>query len=338
MADKAHRETDLKLEQMERHLSAIYSRKEREIRRKAEKFAEGLQERAEELLKACREAETLEEKRKAKAAYIAFFKKTTRSPDFKRFSSDIAQELYNTNQEANAFINGKMTGIYALNFNAMGQSLKNNLQGYEFTDATEKEIEKYAELELQTVDQKKDTAWNEKNIKAAVTTGAFLLLPCMKIFLTAIKKTVKKNKDLANLHSRDMATGAENKGRLDTMYRASDFGFDLKKRWNATKDNRTRDSHAHLDGKVLPLDGEFLPGLSQPRDPHGAPAEIYNCRCWLSYVVDGAKRTGTMAARKGTVTGSYKKPSSFKGTETVHVPNMTYTEWAKWRKSHGRGI
>ena len=36
MADKAHRLTDEKLEEMERHLSAIYSRAEKEIQKTAD--------------------------------------------------------------------------------------------------------------------------------------------------------------------------------------------------------------------------------------------------------------------------------------------------------------
>ena len=38
MADKAHRLTDEKLEEMEKRLSAIYSRAEKEIQEKAEKY------------------------------------------------------------------------------------------------------------------------------------------------------------------------------------------------------------------------------------------------------------------------------------------------------------
>ena len=36
MADKAHLQTDLKLEQMEKHLSAIYSEAQKDIQKKAD--------------------------------------------------------------------------------------------------------------------------------------------------------------------------------------------------------------------------------------------------------------------------------------------------------------
>lgn len=52
MADKAHRLTDKKLEEMEKRLSAIYSRAEKEIQKTA--FAK--QDEAKRLLELCKAA------------------------------------------------------------------------------------------------------------------------------------------------------------------------------------------------------------------------------------------------------------------------------------------
>ncbi|PHR83103.1 phage minor head protein [Henriciella sp.] len=60
----------------------------------------------------------------------------------------------------------------------------------------------------------------------------------------------------------------------------------VKKRWVATKDNRTRDSHAAIDGDMVALDQPFSNGLLYPHAP-GAPAEeVVNCRCTYEHVVD----------------------------------------------------
>lgn len=60
----------------------------------------------------------------------------------------------------------------------------------------------------------------------------------------------------------------------------------VKKRWIATKDERTRDSHAAVDGEIVGLDGVFSNGLSYPHE-EGAPAEeTVNCRCTYDLTID----------------------------------------------------
>ena len=145
-----------------------------------------------------------------------------------------------------------------------------------------------------------------------------------------IGNAIKSNLRMADRQAEGMVVDATTLGELDSMERASDEGFDIKKKWEAILDNRTRESHQELDGTVIPLDKEFKEGLSRPRDPNAEPEEIYNCRCDLGYVT-GKRKNRTRAARQGEVTGSYKKDSSFKGTKTVTVPNMTYREWQRWR-------
>lgn len=56
------------------------------------------------------------------------------------------------------------------------------------------------------------------------------------------------------------------------------------KKWVATLDKRTRDSHAAADGQVVPVDGQFSVGLSAlqfPGDPSGPAEEVINCRCTI---------------------------------------------------------
>ena len=60
----------------------------------------------------------------------------------------------------------------------------------------------------------------------------------------------------------------------------------VKKRWIATKDNRTRDSHAAVDGEVVGFEGVFSNGLAYPHE-EGAPAEeTINCRCTYDLTID----------------------------------------------------
>ena len=330
MADKAHILTDEKLEEMERHLSAIYSRAEKTVQKKMADYAKSIDEKSAELLQAYKDAETEDEKRKAKKAYIRFYRKLVKNKELVSLSATVADDLYKANVEASAYINSQTPSIYALNYNYINAEMAKDIDGFTPQEITDAEAEKYSGYTQQTVDKKKDTSWNKDNLKKSVVAGSLLLMDAYAIMKRSARLTVEKNRNSATMHKSGMGTDAENKARLDGMYRAEDMGNSITKIWMATLDNRTRDSHARLDGAEISLDDAFDNGLQRPRDPDGSFAEICNCRCSLKYGV-GQQKGSTRSSRLGDVTGSYKKSSSFKGTTSEEIANMSYKEWMKWR-------
>lgn len=330
MADKAHRLTDEKLEEMEKRLSAIYSRAEKTVQKKMADYAKSIDEKSAELLQAYKDAETEDEKRKAKKAYIRFYRQIVKSNEFVALSATVSDDLYKANVEASAYINSQTPSIYALNYNYINAEMAKDIDGFIPQEITDTEAEKYSGYTQQTVDRKKDTNWNKDNLKKSVIAGSLLLLGAYAIMKRSANSAVEKNRNSASMHNSGMGTDAENKARLDGMHRAEDMGNSITKIWMATLDNRTRDAHADRDGEEIALDDEFAPGLLRPRDPNGALSEICNCRCSLKYGVGQAKGK-TRSSRLGTVTGSYKKSSSFKGTTSEEIANMSYKEWMKWR-------
>lgn len=60
--------------------------------------------------------------------------------------------------------------------------------------------------------------------------------------------------------------------------------------WHATLDDRTRESHAEMEGQERAMGDMFETGdgnfLEYPGDPDGEPAEIINCRCWREISID----------------------------------------------------
>ena len=333
MADKAHRLTDEKLEQMEKRLSAIYSRAEKTVQKKMADYAKSIDEKSSELLQAYKDAETEGEKRKAKKAYIRFYRKVVKSKEFTALSANVADDLYKANVEASAYINSQTPSIYALNYNYINAEMAKDIDGFTPQEITDTEAEKYSGYTQQTVDRKKDTDWNKDNLKKSVLAGSLLLLGAYAIMKRTANSAVEKNRNSASMHSEGMGTDAENKARLDGMYRASDIGVNVRKQWRATLDNRTRHTHAMLDGKDVALDELFDNGLKYPRDPNGVPEEVCNCRCRLRAITPYTNAQ-TRSARQGTVTGSYKKDSSFRGTKSIEIENMTYAEWMEWRKKN----
>ena len=98
--------------------------------------------------------------------------------------------------------------------------------------------------------------------------------------------------DDAYYYSRDRARAiAEEEGNF--VYEYSELAEALRagytrKRWNTIMDGRERDSHAELNGTVIPIDQPFMArgGLLQfPGDDSMGVSdeELVNCRCSLSY-------------------------------------------------------
>lgn len=78
-------------------------------------------------------------------------------------------------------------------------------------------------------------------------------------------------------------------GAEDAHRGALDAGLQVRKRWSATLDRRTRPSHGALDGTYADENGLFwIDGMSaeQPRE-FGDPAEDINCRCAVYDILDG---------------------------------------------------
>lgn len=79
------------------------------------------------------------------------------------------------------------------------------------------------------------------------------------------------------------------------------------KRWLATEDERTRETHVEADGQVVPIAQPFNVGdesLMYPGDPTGSDGEVINCRCTLVYT-DSA---GVIAAGELAIYDEAKHP------------------------------
>lgn len=68
---------------------------------------------------------------------------------------------------------------------------------------------------------------------------------------------------------------------------AEDAGLQLESIWLATADDRTRETHAAIDGERVPYGEPFSNGLLYPGDPSGPLEETVNCRCAIAHQVVG---------------------------------------------------
>ena len=291
MADKAHILTDKKLEEMERRLSAIYSEAQKDIQKKADEYFDKFKKADEEKRKLVKQGKlTDEEYKKWRQGKIMYGKR------FTAMKEDIAKQLLNVNQTATAYINGELPEVYALNYNALAETV-DGVGGYSFTLVDPDTVKHLATtdkslLPFRELDPAKDIPWNMKKINGQVLQG-IVQGESIPNISKRIMNVQQMNKDAAIRSARTIVTGAENKGRLDSYKRAEADGIILQKEWIATNDARTRDWHNELDGVTKPIDKPFENAIGKimfPGDPSADGANVYNCRCSMASVVKGFKK------------------------------------------------
>lgn len=143
-----------------------------------------------------------------------------------------------------------------------------------------------------------------------------------------IAKALRDDLGMAKAQSlrvaRTEAGRAMSQAGLDSAMVVKSNGMKMMKRWSATKDARTRDTHRHLDGQSVDIDDNFKSSGCVGPAPHlfvgvASAKENINCRCKLLYYIDEDDLPGVMRVRNDD------------GTTEV-IPNMTYFEWEKSKR------
>ena len=118
------------------------------------------------------------------------------------------------------------------------------------------------------------------NIKRAITQGV-VQGQSIKDMSNNIQSALETNLNNAVRIARTETTGVMGNARQDAFSLAKDNGLEFKKRWVSANDDRTRDSHAELNGEVVDNDEPFSNGLMYPGDQSGEASEVINCRCTM---------------------------------------------------------
>lgn len=291
MADPAHKETDKQLAELEKKLAAIYAQANAELADKAEKFFEKFAEKDEKKKQQYADGKiTKQEYDSWKIGQIMTGK------HWEEMKAQTAEEMLKANQTAAAYINNQLPETYAKNYDAVGSGVADQLKGYSFEmvdAATVKNLATSDEtlLPYKYVDGKKDVRWNTQKVNSEVMQG-ILQGESMQGLAKRLGNVTEMNKASAIRNARTSVTSAENKGRMDSLAEAKAKGVVMKKVWLASHDERVREAHALLDGQEQDYDEPFksiLGDIMYPGDPDADPANVYNCRCTLTYnVVDAS--------------------------------------------------
>jgi SPP1 gp7 family putative phage head morphogenesis protein len=115
---------------------------------------------------------------------------------------------------------------------------------------------------------------------------------------------------------------AMNQGHLYTYEEAEELGVNMRKRWVATLDDRTRDTHGALDGQYADEDGLFWIGDDSAEAPglFSEPQNVINCRCRVVEEIEGLEPELRRIRDEGV------------------VDYITFEDWARpkgWTPEHG---
>ena len=246
--------------------------------------------------------------------------------------------LEDANRQALRVINGEKMDVFAENANYEAYRLsKDTGIGYGFSvydkDTVGKLIREQPELmPRKVVNGKKDRAWNRTKIADAVSQSIIEGDSLPEMTARIARETAHENDTTMARYAATAMTSAQNAGRMETMERAKGMGIKVKKKWIATLDARTRDSHAELDGQVVDIDQPFithnrdgsLAEIMFPGDPTADGEQVWNCRCTLGYVYEeypDAEDAERIAAEY------YRDEDDNLRSRPSYVSGMSYKEW-----------
>lgn len=281
--------TDKETAKLEKRLTKLYSRVYDEITLTAQEYFSDFQDRYDAEYQAFLDGKyTKREFDNWVEAQIG------RGKRWMALRNEMAQKVTNANVVASSMINGQIPDVFMTNYNFSAYEIE-KASGIAFNIYNESAVERLMVDEPELfptthVDIPKDIAWNKKKLTAALASG-IILGKTPDQLADSFQHVTDMNRNSAVRNARTSMTGAQNLGRQKNMLDISDFakskGIAIQKEWVSCGDARVRDSHAHLDGVRVEIDEEFPNGLMYPADPNGAPAEVYNCRCFIKTIVNG---------------------------------------------------
>ena len=332
--DEAHRLTDKELAALEKRIASVYKQARDDMQDQVTAYFESFAKRDEEMKELIGTVVngkewTEQDYKQWRLAQIG------RGKRFEAMRDKLAERMTKANEVAVSYVNDATPGIYSLNRNYAAYTIEQVAGDVGFNLWDEQTVKRLIveqpDLmpyypEKKAVKRGIDLAYGKKQITASVTSGILQGKSIKGLADDLQTRIPTMNRDSAVRTARTAVTGAQNAGRQDSFEAAAKMGIKVRKRWIATKDNRTRHDHGIADGQTVDYDQPFIVGgeeLMYPGDASGSPWNIYNCRCTIRTVEkDEIEAEPRQMRVRDPATG-----------RNVLVTEMTYSEWEKWVQS-----
>lgn len=256
-----------------------------------------------------------------------------RGERYQAMRDKVAHRVTDANAVAVSYTNDATPGIYSLNRNYAAYTIESVAGDVGFDLWDEQSVKRLIVEQPglmpyypkdRALKRGIDLAYGKKQITASVTSSILQGLSIKRMADDLQKRITTMSRDSAIRTARTAVTGAQNAGRMDSYAAAEKMGINLKKQWLATLDNRTRHAHAMLDGQTVDVDKPFkVDGydIMFPGDTFAPGYLVYNCRCTVIADVGGVNTSTAQRRARNASTGKAEV-----------VPDMTYAEWAGWKK------
>ena len=328
--DEGHKLTDKELSKLERRITKLYREAGKELQGTIDAYFEQFKKRDEEMKALIGTVQNGKEW--TEADYKQWrLNQIGRGERYQAMRDKVAHRVTDANAVAVSYTNDATPGIYSLNRNYAAYTIE-SVAGDVGFDLWDEQTVKRLVVEQpglmpyypknRALKRGIALAYGKKQITASVTSSILQGKSIKGMADDLQRRIITMGRSSAIRTARTAVTGAQNAGRMDSYAAAEKMGIKLKKQWLATLDNRTRHSHAMLDGEKVDQDKKFSNGCRFPGDPQGPAWEVYNCRCTLVADVDGVDTSTGQRRAKNPVTG-----------ETEVISDMTYSEWAEQKQA-----
>lgn len=331
--NRADKYTDKTFGQLESQISRMYKEAQKDINQKLLDFTKRHRAKDRDMKRKLKKGEITQEQYDSWLTGQVFI-----GDQWRQKKEQIAESIKHVMQEASNVSRGKAIDVFAENANYTAFEIEKDLGAqinfglYDAHTVSRLIRDEPELLPRKVVNGRKLEAWNQKVIANSISQGIIQGENIDEISKRIARDTCISAGRSSTLYARTAITGAQNAGRIERLHEAKDMGINVKKRWMATLDNRTRDSHAELDGETIDVDEKFSNGLMYPGDPSGDPSEVYNCRCTMVYVYPEYEQHFERTAYYEE--GDPEYDPNHRNYETVR--DMTYQQWTEYKQNQIR--
>lgn len=331
-SDLGHKLTDKELAKLERRIAKLYREAGEELQATIDAYFEQFKKRDDEMKALIGTVQNGKEW--TEADYKQWrLNQIGRGERYQAMRDKVARRATDANAVAVSYTNDATPGIYSLNRNYAAYTIE-QVAGDVGFDLWDEQTVKRLMVEQpdlmpyyppkRALKRNIDLAYGKKQITASVTSSILQGKSIKHMADDLQKRITTMSRDSAIRTARTAVTGAQNAGRMDSYAAAEKMGIKLRREWVATLDNRTRHAHAMLDGQRADIDKPFkVDGyeIMFPGDTSAPGYLVYNCRCTLVAALDGIDTSSAQRRARNADTG-----------QTEVVSNMSYAEWAGWKK------
>lgn len=275
MVDKAHKQTDKILKELENYLRIIYTKQYKETKKSILDIYNKIDFNK-------------------NMTPIERYNEATKYNRIEKIQDDFSKALAEVGRIAISKVNISMYDIYKTNYEYGINELVLLLSTYSNNPYEYVKIEHNTKTEVMKKVSSPFDAIAIDDIKYASSLrreiGSKIIQSIMRgdnalEFAKELKNTAElRLYDIVRI-ARTETTRFENVARLDAYSSLKNKGFQVYKEWVAVmNDNKTRDAHRKANGQQVPIDEPFDVGgekLMYPGDPNGSAKNVIRCRCTM---------------------------------------------------------